>query len=152
MLSKEQGPPSTVTDFVISSYTPSLKALNYARSRMQHLKTNELTPPAAGYAFLGAMSSTPDHRSLTHTLPEAEAVEAILHHSLPTKLVANTALTRRTAIEHLRTCTLAHLACHGEVDIHNPLRTKLLLSDWGPKPFRVGFLIRMEMAKCQLAY
>lgn len=139
-------------DNVVSSYTPTLKALKYARTRMQHLTQNEPTHSLKGYALLAAMSETPDQRPLEHAVPEAEAVQAILNPELPTTLISNSSLTRRSAIEHLRTCRIAHLACHGEADIHDPLRTKLLLSDWGPKPFCVGFLMRVEMANCQLTY
>ena len=151
-LRKEQGALSTVMDHVVSSYAPTLKALKYARTRMQQLTTKEPTNTSEGYAFLGAMAETPDERPLEQAIPEIEAVKTIVEPELRTTLKSNAHLTRRSAIEHLRTCTIAHLACHGEADMHDPLRTKLLLADWGPKPLRIGLLMRMEMANCQLAY
>ena len=104
------------------------------------------------HAFLAAMPETPDHSSLNHALPEILAVRDILAPVIDSTCVQSPDLDRKTALQHLRTCTIAHLACHGVADSQDPLRSTLLLQDWGPKPLRVGWLMRMEMTNCQLAY
>ncbi|KAL6717762.1 hypothetical protein ACLMJK_003847 [Lecanora helva] len=142
----------TVVDNAISSYTPTLKALSYARTKLSEMRRDQNLNDRKPYAFLGAMSKTQDHPSLEHALPETKAAQEILAPKIHSELVQSPNLDRKTTLQHLRTCTIAHLACHGVADSKDPLRSTLLLQDWGPKPLRVGWLMRMEMTNCQLAY
>ena len=119
---------------------------------MEHLTRKTFIDPTARFAMLAAMQNTADRRQLDNAVPEIHEVQAIIEPELPTRLITGNELTRKTVIQNLRSCMIAHLACHGEADPYDPLRTKLLLQDWGPKPLRVGFLMRMDMANCQLAY
>ena len=145
-------PASTVMDNVMSSYTPSLKALSHARSRLTEMRQSLDSSIDNAYAFVAAMPQTPDHPPLDHAWPEAVAVQDSFSPNLHCKLVSSPDLDRKTVLEHLRTCMVAHFACHGVIDPQDPLRSTLLLQDWGPKPLRVAWLMRMELANCQLAY
>ena len=151
-LRAEQGAPSTVMDNVVSSYTPTLRALQYSRSRLDQVRRAASANSSLTRAMLVAMQKTPDRPELAKAVPEIERVQATLEpEMLSTTLVSHVA-TRKTVVKNLRHCTIAHLACHGEADPHDPLRSKLMLQDWNFKPLRVGFLMRMEMSNCQLAY
>ena len=151
-LATEKGLTCTVMDNVISSYTPTLRALKYSRSRLDQLKKEAFMTSKSDKVLLVAMHDTRDRRKLDNALPEAVLVQAILQPHLKARLLVNAEATRKHVIQNLRHCTVAHLACHGEADQADPLRSKLLLDDWASKPLRVSFLMRMEMSKCQLAY
>ncbi|KAL8792153.1 MAG: hypothetical protein Q9195_005249 [Heterodermia aff. obscurata] len=151
-LAKEKGLPCTVMDNVISSYTPTLRALKYSRGRLDQLKQQASIGSEAGKLLLVAMHDTPDRPKLKDAVAEVALVSAILEPHLKPLLLISPKVTRKDVILNLRQCTVAHLACHGEADQADPLRSKLLFEDWGSKPLRVGFLMRMELAKCQLAF
>lgn len=50
----------------------------------------------------------------------------------------------------LRTCEIAHLACHGVADALESLRGKLLLWDQKNRPLTMGFLMRVDLDRCRL--
>ena len=151
-LAEQKGLTCTVMDNVISSYTPTLRALKYSRNRLYQLRKQASGSSKTGKVLLVAMHDTPDRPKLKDALPEVVLVNAILEPHLEPHLLISPKVTRKKVIQNLRQCTIAHLACHGEADQADPLRSKLLFEDWGPKPLRVGFLMRMELSKCQLAY
>ncbi|CAF9902817.1 MAG: hypothetical protein HETSPECPRED_000021 [Heterodermia speciosa] len=151
-LAKEKALTCTVMDNVISSYTPTLRALKYSRSRLEQLKQQASRSSKPGKMLLVAMHDTPDRPKLDDAVPEVVLVSAILEPHLKARLLISPQVSRRDVILNLHDCTIAHLACHGEADQADPLRSKLLFWDWGPKPLRVGFLMRMELMKCQLAF
>lgn len=144
--------PCTVMDRVISSYSPTLKSLMYSRTRMEELRKQSGTTAQPQTALLAAMEETIDRPKLDNAIQEVERVQAILEPQFQVSAFTNPPPTRELIIKGLRKCTIAHLACHGEADPSDPLRSKILLQDWGPKPLRVGFIMRMRMENCQLAY
>ena len=101
-------------------------------------------------ALLAAMPTTPDHDPLPNALSEIETVAANL---APTYAISSfSSPTWKDIVTGLQTCSIAHLACHSSAHSLDPLKSRLLLSDWGPKPLRVSNLMSMEMKNCQLAY
>ena len=144
--------PCTVMDRVISSYSPTLKALMYSRTRMQELVKQSNTTTEPPTALLAAMEETIDRPNLEDAVREVKCVQPILEPQFHIRSFTNPPPTRKDIVTNLRKCTIAHLACHSEADPSDPLRSKILLQDWGPKPLRVGFIMRMDMENCQLAY
>ncbi len=151
-LAKEKSMPCTVIDSVVSSYTPTLRALKYSRGRLEQLKQQATISSSLRTALLVAMRETPDRPRLQNAVHEVVLIRALLEPYVQSTLLLNPKVTRKDVIQGLRICTIAHVACHGEADQADPLRSKLLFQDWGPKPLRVGLLMRMELANCQLAY
>ena len=117
---RETGFSLDVVDNVISSYTPTLKALIYARTRLADMTRSRNTDDA--YAFLATMSETPDHPPLNHAWPEILAVQDVLAPVIKCTPVQSPDLDRKMALQHLTICTIAHLACHGVADPQDPLR------------------------------
>ena len=144
--------PCTVMDRVISSYSPTLKALMYSRTRMQELVKQSSTITEPPTALLAAMEETIDRPKLEDAVREVKCVQPILEPQFRIRSFTNPPPTRKDIVTNLRKCTIAHLACHGEADPSDPLRSKILLQDWAPKPLRVAFIMRMDMENCQLAY
>lgn len=57
----------------------------------------------------------------------------------------------QNAIDGLKSCTVAHFACHGEA-AENPMESQLHLADSFKTPLRVAELMKVEIRNCQLAY
>lgn len=141
----------TVIDCVVSSYIPTTRALLYARNRMDHL-TSSCTPDGQKTALLLAMEKTVDKPPrLPHAPREAETVASILMSSFHISKHIKPAPRHDVALNGLRDCTIAHLACHAEAH-QDPMESIIYLRDWYCKPLKVASLMSLDTNKCQLAY
>ncbi|KAJ7442795.1 CHAT domain-containing protein [Mycena galericulata] len=104
------------SDYVVSSYTPTLTAL--------------LDPPVhttATFKFTAVIEShVPNYNPLPGALEELRKLVAAVPDEWLTSLV-NT--TSETALAHLRKSSIVHFACHGVQDFEQPLDSGLILSD-----------------------
>lgn len=142
----------TVMDRVISSYTPTIRALSHARRR----------PPAAAdalRALIVAMPTTPQVAGrLRHVQAEAEMLRTYLFHPVlltePAPGTAPTAPlpTKANVLSRLAACPIAHFACHGANDPADPSRSRLLLHDHDSDPLTVASLAPVRLDHVQLAY
>jgi tetratricopeptide (TPR) repeat protein len=127
----------TVLDYVMSSYSPSLKALIRGR---QHA-SQQLVDSKRDSIVLVSMSQTPGLSSsgdLRYTAKEVMAIEAICP-SL--RLSPIQPLQRKQGVlSHLQACRIFHFAGHSRSDPSDPSQSSLLLEDWETDPFTVGHL------------
>ncbi|WP_406253638.1 CHAT domain-containing protein (plasmid) [Streptomyces atratus] len=150
------GPPEecsrhTVMDRVISSYTPTVRALAHSRERAA-------TPAATDRALIVAMPTTPDHGPLVFAESEAERVR--LHYPDSRLLIRRDGTSaggehspvKRHVMDELPQCAVAHFACHGQSDPLNPSSDRLLLEDHRTAPLTVAELARHRLGKARLAY
>ena len=140
----------TVMDRVISSYTPTVRALGYARERAT-------ASAADARALIVAMPTTPGIDSpLRHVVTEADLVHAQLPGS--TLLIEEPAATeadlptRATVVAHLSECAIAHFACHGSSHPVDPSQNLLLLHDHEIDPLTVTSLASIRLDQARLAY
>ena len=146
----------TVMDRVVSSYTPTIRALQYAR---QHTPA----PDAEGAALIVAMPTTP---GIPGRLPNIPAEVAMLASRLPEPVLliepettggdpaaasARTP-TKANVLAHLPRCPIAHFACHGATDPADPSSSLLLLHDYQSDPLTVASLGPVNLGQAQLAY
>jgi tetratricopeptide (TPR) repeat protein len=155
----------TVMDRVVSSYTPTVRALGHAR-RPRPERT-------AAASLIVAMPTTPDlpdalHGAPLHHVPmEARRLAEILPHPLtlsgpepatsarldgtadtpPTELP-----TRQRVFSELPGRAIAHFACHGIVDPKDPSNSRLLLHDHRDHPMTVASLAPVNLRTARLAY
>ncbi|MEY9997040.1 tetratricopeptide (TPR) repeat protein [Streptomyces sp. V4I8] len=123
-------------DDVVSSYTPTLRALNHARTRRPVVDRRHLT------VALAHLPGLPD-------LPGTAAEAATLHaHHRGTLLVDDTATSERVLAE-LTTATWAHFACHATAHLTEPSRGGLVLRD-GVLP--IATVSRLQLEQAELAY
>ncbi|MDQ0958640.1 hypothetical protein QFZ66_002518 [Streptomyces sp. B4I13] len=143
----------TVMDRVISSYTPTIRALSHAR---------RATPPTAphGKALIVAMASTPG----AHPLPYVRSEVENLKRRLPQHVVLtddpgtgaehthDAVATAANVFSHLADCSIAHFACHAVSDAADPSRSGLLLHGHGTTPMSVSDLASASLVHARLAY
>ncbi|MEU1462563.1 CHAT domain-containing protein [Streptomyces sp. NPDC005727] len=153
---RHTGPPEecsrhTVMDRVISSYTPTVRALCHARERAA-------APADTDRALIVAMPTTPDHEPLVYAESEAERVR--LHYPDSRLLIRRDCTpasrqhspVKRHVMDELPRCAVAHFACHGQSDPLNPSSDRLLLEDHHTAPLTVAELARYRLGKARLAY
>jgi tetratricopeptide (TPR) repeat protein len=133
------GSGAAVLDRVVSSYTPTIGALRYARRPRR-------SPPDT--ALIVAMPRTPDVPGRLAFVPEearivGRHIPAAVEPATPT-----TADVLRRLPEH----AVVHFACHGISDPANPSRSRLLLHDHATSPLTVASLAAVHLENAQLAY
>ncbi|WP_285605674.1 CHAT domain-containing protein, partial [Actinokineospora globicatena] len=112
--------PETVPDLVISSYTPTIRALIHAR-RQREAKA------CAPHVLAVATSYVPG----TPYLPAAGPEVAELRDMFPTsvEVLVEAAATRDAVLAAIPRGTIAHFACHGVTDPVSPSSSGLVLAD-----------------------
>ncbi|TCO49794.1 CHAT domain-containing protein [Actinocrispum wychmicini] len=151
----------TVMDRVVSSYTPTIRALRHARrSGVANHPPNR--------SLIVAMPTTPGlpgNGHLPHVRAEAEILSTLLPHPLTliepdpdgttpddTKAVATDLPTARRVLDELPSHAIVHFACHGTHDPTEPAASRLLLHDHAEAPLTVAHLDPVDLDRAQLAY
>ena len=150
----------TVMDRIISSYTPTVGALRYARRPASHEDSDS--------SLIVAMPRTPGLQE--SDLPGAAAEATLLQARLPNptlllepssdaatsavreNLVDAHVPTRAAVFDRLSQVTVAHFACHGSTDPTDPSNSLLLLHDWQTKPCTVASLAPVNLNHVRLAF
>lgn len=127
-------------DRVISSYTPTVRALGYARERNS-------APTVDQRAVIVAMPTTPNEHPLRYAVEEAERVRARLRGAV---LLADKP-TKADVLSELNNCAIAHFACHGASHT-DPSHSSLLLHDHPDTPLTVASLATIRLDSARLAY
>ena len=127
-------------DRVISSFTPTIGALHYARRQPR--------VDLPGTALIVAMPTTP---GVSGRLAFVPAESAIVARFLPGS-VTPTAPTAAEVVDLLPHHTVAHFACHGVSDPADPSHSRLLLRDHATHPLTVASLASVRLNRAQLAY
>jgi CHAT domain len=145
-----EGRGRTVLDRLISSYTPTLRALGQARHRAGS------GPPER--SLIVAMPTTPGQGNppLKHVAEEARFLQARLPGATlliedPGAADARTP-TRASVLAGLAEAGIAHFACHASSDPAEPSRSMLILHDHETCPLTVSSLAPVRLDHAQLAY
>jgi hypothetical protein len=126
-------PACSVLDRVVSSYTPTVRAL---------LRSSK--PPATRpQVLVVSMPTTPGHPDLPATTAEAATITT----ALP-QLIGDSA-TRSNVLAALNHCERVHFACHAHNDPGNPSGSHLVLHD---QPLLVTDIERLSLDTAELAY
>ncbi|MFD8547181.1 CHAT domain-containing protein [Streptomyces sp. NPDC059649] len=156
---RARGPASrTAMDRVISSYTPTVRALRHARGRQARAADRSR-------ALIVAMPTTPGQRPLRYVPEEVRRIRPLLPHpvhlteppvaddgpNLPPPADTDTPTTA-TVLARLPGCEVAHFACHGASDPADPSQSRLLLHDHATTPLTVSALARVDLDHARLAY
>ncbi|MBP2329694.1 hypothetical protein JOF56_010079 [Kibdelosporangium banguiense] len=133
----------TVIDRVVSSYTPTLRALARANAARD-------AEPGDGRVLVVSMPETPALPTAS-PLPGARAEAEFFARTLPeahTLRIADSA-THVTVTADLQTHAYAHFACHGGQNLQQPSTGALYLQD---KPLTVLDVAELDLSHAELAY
>lgn len=147
--------PRTVMDRVVSAYTPTVRALHYARQPIP-------APSTSPKALIVAMPTTPDAGELPNVAAEATMLKNRLPHSIlleekdaPVEekdTAAPDLPTKSRVLTELSGCAIAHFACHGLCHATDPSQSRLLLHDHRSDPLTVASLAPLKLDSASLAY
>ncbi|MEU8837214.1 CHAT domain-containing protein [Streptomyces sp900116325] len=136
----EGGAPGAL-DRVISSYTPTLRALHHARQR------------AARPAGTGALVVAVGEASGLAPLPAARREAGHLTRLLPSaQVLTGASATHSAVVSALPRSAYAHFACHALGDLERPSGSRLVLHDHTEHPLTVRDLARLRLPSVRLAY
>jgi hypothetical protein len=135
-------PSQTVLGRVISSYTPTIRALRHARAR-------SAAPDAKPDLLAVAVSRTPHS---PHGLPSAlREANLVAEMNMGTIILADAEATVDAVRAALPGFRRAHFACHGLADTTSPSRSSLLLHD-ADDILTAGDISRLDLTSAELAY
>ena len=117
----DQPDSRSVLDRVVSSYTPTLRALSSVRTRQQ--------PATPGRLLLIALPDTPGAPQLPDVARERALLTSLFDNSQRTVLSGADA-TRANILRELATHTWAHASCHGDQNMADPTSGGLVPYDW----------------------
>ncbi|EXL42870.1 hypothetical protein FOCG_14438 [Fusarium oxysporum f. sp. radicis-lycopersici 26381] len=116
---------------MISSYTPSIKALGYAQKQAKRAQ-EALVAQNANTMLIAAMPTSPkgpNDKNAPKPLRgvEKETQEILILTRPHTRTIALTHPSADQVLEVLETCRIAHFACHGTSDYSDPSNSGLIL-------------------------
>jgi CHAT domain len=131
----------TVLDRVISSYTPTIRALAHARRRR----------PVRPSTVVIAVPDAPESSPLDGAGAEAGIVRRFIPHAtvLPP---AGAPTSHDSVVAALREHAIAHLACHGLSNRRDPTASRLLLHDHRTNPLTLHNVTQLRLEHAELAY
>ncbi|MFB7477089.1 CHAT domain-containing protein [Kitasatospora sp. NPDC056184] len=149
----------TVMDRVVSSYTPTVRALRHSRERAARATAGR--PARSLVVAMPTTPGLPGHGRLHYVGKEV----AMLLGRLPDPVLlqepepgggravpASALPTRDHVLAQLPHCAIAHFACHGYSDAADPSRSLLLLHDYARAPLTVASLASVALDEARLAF
>ena len=140
-----------VMQYVVSSYTPSLRALARARgidARRQQDKGSTIQDRISDPALVISMDETPGRDKLPYSKAEGSAVQS----AFPGTEILSRPCRMDVLNKLKKSPSVVHFTCHGETIYENPFESRLLLSDWENEPLTVDVLLLQEIRDSQLAF
>ncbi|MEV5427992.1 CHAT domain-containing protein [Streptomyces sp. NPDC052701] len=136
----------TVMDRVVSSYTPTIRALDHARRQEARRADREVR------ALVVSAPRVPGAAEL----PEAEREAAAVARRFPgAGVLAGDRADRDAVLRELGRASHVHFACHGLTDAADPSRSRLLVHGHQDRPLTVADLSRLRGTRtvpAELAY
>ncbi|WP_239341578.1 CHAT domain-containing protein, partial [Frankia sp. CiP3] len=140
--------PATVIDRVVSSYTPTIRALTHARHPLLDDKSGN-TAGARGRVLAVAMGHTPGAADLSGAHAEAKGLAERLPGQV--RVFTGPEATHEAVLAALPGARWVHFACHGMADPADPSASHLLLHDHQTRPLRVVDVARLRLDGAELA-
>lgn len=140
--------PPTVIDRVVSSYTPTVRALAHARRQLPAVPAS---PRGAPHLLVVSMPDTPGWPG--GELPGAAVETRALRQLFPAATVlTGPAAGRDAVVAGLRAHPWVHFACHSRTDPQGIADSHLMLYDHERRPFTVADIARLDLAGAQFAF
>ena len=134
---------SKLTNYAISSYTPSLTAL------IQALDSCPEVPHSQNVLVIAQPAATSQTR-LPGTEKEVELIKAQAKDIIPVMTLIESEATINKVKEGMQTASSVHFACHGIQNIEHPTESGLLLA--GSSMLTLSEIITMKLGPKDLAF
>ncbi|MGW0948960.1 CHAT domain-containing protein [Streptomyces sp. NPDC002623] len=128
-------------DRVVSSYTPTLRALHHARGRAAR--------PAGTGTLVVSVAQAAGQAPLPGARREADRLARLLPRAT---LLADASATHSAVVSALPRHAYAHFACHALGDLERASGSRLVLHDHTERPLTVRDLARLRLPSVRLAY
>jgi CHAT domain-containing protein len=129
--------PRAVPDLVVSSYTPTVRALAQAQtSRPSAAKPSTMIVPVAGLPGAELPGVATEAAAISSMIPEALTLSGP---------------TRSDVLRALPAHDIAHFACHGHIDWLHPAASRLILTDHASAPLTLTDIADLRL-DADLAY
>ena len=138
-----------VLHYAVSSYTPTIKALSFARDRF--LKVSQ-TAQTRRRLCLVKMPTTPGCAELQGISEEAEAITTTIGNTFEiSEWECPSALTVKSRIHD---SDVLHFGGHGDANSIDPFRSSIILQSGAgtADPLSLGEIWRMDLRRAQLVY
>jgi len=136
---------SCISDFAVSSYTPTVSAL------IRVIKaSNDLRPPSSAELLIISQPNTPGCSPIKGTTTEMNAIWKIAEAKQCKSLRLEGAIATVSRVQlEMASHSSIHFACHASQDAENPLRSGFYLHDG-----RLGLadIMKQNIANCELAF
>ncbi|OAG09323.1 TPR-like protein [Paraphaeosphaeria sporulosa] len=148
------GPTECAYYRAISSYTPTIKALQYAQQRAKSIGPSCYDP---WKVLTITMPKTPGARDLPATREETHEVRAALEYSASIESLEYPDVASTMA--RLQECSIAHFACHGVSNASDPSESGLILQttekttkELGQDRLSVREVSQAHLSRAEIAY
>ncbi|KAI9863865.1 MAG: hypothetical protein M1813_003517 [Trichoglossum hirsutum] len=118
------GSTENTLSWAVSSYTPTVKALNYARERA--LITTRYNNDKLKLLIV-TMPTTPGERPLPGVTKEMSEVRIVVGTTFSVQSLVQP--NAKKVLDHLKHCDMVHFACHGVSDFMDPSNSCLVLQE-----------------------
>ena len=147
-----KGSTENTFNHAISSYTPTIKALSYARNRTQStLRSVKKGKHENPKLLLVSMLETPGQSSLPGVAREMLEIQTSFRSKFEITHLAQP--TAEIVLESLDTFDMVHFACHALSDLRDPSNSHLLLQGVGkPDGLSVRSILDMDLHNAKIAY
>lgn len=139
--------PSTVMDRTVSSYTPTLRTLIYAR---RDRPVENISDGSLGPVLVAAMPTTPNASPLPGVTQETAALAERMAGRVIIRKGPEVTFDKIRAL--LPKTEWAHFACHGASYLDHPSDSHLLFQDHLTRPFTVVDVAQLQLDHAWLAY
>jgi hypothetical protein len=123
------GPTENTFCRILSSYTPTVKALMHARERASTSGSSSERPLKL---LIVTMAHTPGASDLPGVKAEASTIVEVLGASVHVEILDQPDAV--SVLRQIRQCNIAHFACHGISDSMDPSQSGLLLQTAAAEP------------------
>jgi hypothetical protein len=134
------GSADTVLDRVVSSYTPTARALRHTH-----------TPTTTPNTLVVAVPDAPHTSALAGVTAEVDRLRELVP-GLSVLPAPGDTTTRDAVLAALPGHSIAHFACHGLADWNNPTASRLILHDHHTHPLTLDHITALHLTGAQLAY
>ena len=147
-------PKIITSNYVISSYTPTIKSLAYAQRKASGVQGR----PGNSVLIIGNPLGTSRALSkgvLSEVFTETKAIEQIVKGARGASCTKIHPPFKKTVLDNISSCNIAHFSCHGVSDPRNPCNSHLLLAGPGRTevdPLRIKELSNRNLGQSMLAY